>query len=286
VRATAHVLRTIAANAPSTSALLLRLTNKDNVVELLQAEEFVVYVEHFGGAVTRPVVPICPNPEYPAEWLAIDATCDPAVLLGLNPPDLAGAFGQQKRWLCRIRTNAMPLVVPPRLPGASRLLAANVAPDVLGRARLLHADRGFAGRLIQAAAIGQREYAKAANVEDQLYEGGFFPVRADQTLIRQFHAAAACDKPAIVEAMQDDRARQLGRRVIYNEWPDALPTEQRAAMDHDRNVRLNASDGPWTSKGSALQEIDNLLLKVSPEIAKILEDYRLYLRDLTVPHAA
>jgi exodeoxyribonuclease-1 len=287
-RAAAHMLRVIAANAPSTWALLSSLANRHTVVELLQNEEFVIVVEHFGTAIARPIVPICPNPEYPTEWLAIDVTSDPAVLLGLSSDDLANAFAQQQRQLCRLRTNAMPLIVSATCPGAARLLAANIAPDVPARANLLHADGSFAERLIRAAALGRREYPKAVNVEERLYEGGFFPLRADQDLIRQFHVADAEDKPAIVKAMQDDRARQLGLRVIYNEWPDALPTAERATMDRDRDrlARLSASQGPWTSIRRALAEIDRLLTNASPETARILEDYRSYLRDLAVPYAA
>jgi exodeoxyribonuclease-1 len=285
-RAAAHMLRIIAVNAPSTWALLSSLVNKHTVVELLQRNEFVIVVEHFGTAVARPVVPICPNPEYPTEWLAIDVTSDPAALLGLGTEDLANAFAQQKRQLCRLRTNAMPLIVPATLPGASRLLAANIAPDVPARAQLLHADRGFGERLNRAAALGRREYPKAANVEDRLYEGGFFPLGTDQDLIHHFHAADPEDKLAVLHAMQDDRARQLGLRVMYNEWPDVLPADERAAMDRDRLARLNASEGPWTSISKALVEIDKLLPNASPETARILQDYRRYFRSLAVPHAA
>jgi exodeoxyribonuclease-1 len=285
-RAAAHMLRIIAANAPSTWALLSSLASKHAVVELLQSNEFVIVVEHFGTAVARPVVPICPNPEYPTEWLAIDVTSDPAVLLGLSSDDLAAVFTQQRRRLCRLRTNAMPLVVPATCPGAVRLLAANIAPGVPARAQLLHADRGFGERLIRAAALGRREYPKAVNVEDKLYDGGFFPLRADQDLMHQFHAADPEDKLAVLNAMQDDRARQLGVRVMYNEWPDALRADERAAMDRDRLARLSASEGPWTSIRKALAGIDKLLPNASPETARILEDYRRYLCGLAVPHAA
>lgn len=280
------MLRIIAAKAPSTWRLLSCLANRQAVIELLQNDEFVIVVEHFGTAVARPVVPVCPNPEYPTEWFGIDVTSDPAVLLSLNNEDLANALAQQKRRLCRLRTNAMPLVVPATFAGAARLLAANIAPHVATRARLLHADRSFAERLIHAAALSRREYPKAVNVEDRLYEGGFFPLRADQDLMHQFHAADPEDKLALLNAMQDDRAWQLGLRVMYNEWSDSLPADEHAAMDRDRLARLNASDGPWTSISTALAEIDKVLPNASPDTAKILEDYRRYLRGLRVSHAA
>jgi exodeoxyribonuclease-1 len=286
VRATAHVLRTIAARAPATWELLSGLADKKAACELLRDPGFVLVVEHFGVAVTRPVVPICPNPDYPTEWLGLDVSVDPAPLLGLSPEELARAFADHKRRLCRIRTNAMPLVVSADHPAATRLLAANIAADVPARTRHLRTDSGFAERLIRAAALSRREYPKAIYVEDQLYEEGFFPWRADEGLVGAFHAADPADKLAIVDAMQAERARQLGRRIVYNEFPEVLSVQVRSMMDQSRIARLRNSDAPWTSIGKALAEIDKLMPTATPSIAKILDEYRRYLRDLLSAQAA
>jgi exodeoxyribonuclease-1 len=64
VRATTHMLRTIATRAPSTWELLSRLADKNAVFQLLREGEFVLAVEHFGTVIARPVIPVCPNPGY------------------------------------------------------------------------------------------------------------------------------------------------------------------------------------------------------------------------------
>jgi exonuclease I len=288
VRATAHVLRTIAAKAPLTWQLMSRLANKASVIGLLLESEFVLVAEHFGAPFVRPVVPICSNPDYPAEWLGIDISADPGLIVGLSPEGLAATFAQQKRLLCRIRSNAMPLIAPAGHPGATKLLAANVAPDVLARTRTLRGAAGFPDRLVAAAALGKREYPKATFVEDQLYEGGFFPTRADQALIGSFHANTTdpASKLALLDAMQDGRARQLGKRIVFNEWPEVLDTDARATMERERVARLNSGDGPWTSIAKALAEINKLLPTAAPPTVTILEGYRNYLNSLAVSHAA
>jgi hypothetical protein len=59
-----------------------------------------------------------------------------------------------------------------------------------------------------------------------LYQRGFFPTPGDESLFEAFHAAAPDAKRSIAEAMTDDRARRLVTRIMYNEWPQALPADE------------------------------------------------------------
>jgi hypothetical protein len=91
---------------------------------------------------------------------------------------------------------------------------------------------------------------------------------------------------ALLIVMQDDRARQLGRRIVYNEWPEALGGDQRIEMDPGRLARLNAAEGSWTSIAKALTDIDKLLPTATPATAKMLEGYSCYVRSLAISYAA
>jgi exodeoxyribonuclease-1 len=172
----------------------------------------------------------------------------------------------------------MPLIVSPDHPAVRRLLAANIAGDIPMRAKIVRADAGFHEQVVRAAALNGREYPKAIYVEDQLYEGGFFPLRVDEEAIEAFHRADPEARLALVDAMQDDRARQLGRRIIYNEFPEVLPTKERAVMESARVSRFQDSSGSWTSIAKALVEIDKLMPTATLSIAKVLEEYSRYLR--------
>ena len=100
------------------------------------------------------------------------------------------------------------------------------------------------------------------------------------TVVAAFHAADPADKLTVLDGIQDGRARELGRRVVYNEFPEVLPAKERAVMDNARMSRLLDSGGPWTSIAKALAEIDTLMPTATPSIAKLLEEYRRYLRSL------
>jgi exodeoxyribonuclease-1 len=285
VRATAHILRLIRSRAPTTWALFPRLVSKVGVVDALLSADFAVVILHFGSGIGKPVLPICSNPEYPAQWLAIDLTRDPTPLLQMNPEALATALSLPRSPLCRIKTNGMPLVISGNHPAVGRIVAANVLPDVPAHARLIRADSGFADRLAVASNMTRPVYPPAEHVEDRLYEGGFFPTPADGLRCASFHAAAPSEKLFVVQSMQDERARNLAERVIYNEWPQELPVDDFARIHRARHARHHQPNAPWTTIASALAEIAKLG-SLDTAGSTIIDEYRSYLRTLDVPDAA
>jgi exodeoxyribonuclease I len=280
-RATAHLLRVIRARAPATWRLHANLIWKTAVVEMLLDAEFTVVIEYFfGTAIAKPVLPICANPDYLTEWLAIDLTRDPLPLLGMSPEALGAALAGPRSALCRIKTNAMPLVISGAHPAASRLVPANVLPDVADRARSVREQPGFADRLLQAWEIARSVYTASDHVEDQLYQQGFFPTRDDEDLFDAFHAAAPDEKHSIAQAMTDERARRLAQRIMYNEWPQALPADEYSQIDHECAACWYRSGVPWMTVPKALPEIEKLRVSATPDQGAILDEYELYLRDL------
>jgi exodeoxyribonuclease-1 len=135
VRATTHILRVIRSRAPTAWALFRDLVSKTRVVDALLSAEFAIVLLHFGVAIAKPVLPICPNPDYPAQWLAIDLTGDPTPLLRMDPQALAVALSAPRSPLRRIKTNGMPLVLSGAHPAVRRIVPANVLPDVPTHAR-------------------------------------------------------------------------------------------------------------------------------------------------------
>ena len=138
---------------------------------------------------------------------------------------------------------------------------------------------GFRARVLGMAGALRPEYPAAQHVEDRLYEGEFFPLAGDVDLLPAFHASNPAEKPTLLAALQDDRAQQLGRRIVYNEWPETLSAAQRVKMERGRRDRRHTVDDvPWTSIPKAMAEIDELLPTAPPPTAKLLEEYGRYLR--------
>ena len=65
-------------------------------------------------------------------------------------------------------------------------------------------------------------------VEQRMYEG--FPSRADESRVQAFHAAGWGERAAIAETIEDDRYRELARRIVFLEQPDALQPERRQML--------------------------------------------------------
>jgi exodeoxyribonuclease-1 len=143
VRATVHIMRLIRSRAKHAWALFPSLVSKKAVVDALLSAEFAIIILHFGVPVAKPVLPICPNPANPVQWLAIDLTRDPASLLRMDPKALAAALSAPRSPLCRIKINGMPLVLSGAHAAVQRIVAANVLPDVRAHASRLRADAGF-----------------------------------------------------------------------------------------------------------------------------------------------
>jgi exodeoxyribonuclease-1 len=212
VRATAHIVRLLAAGAPSIWQHLLDLTDKKVVLEQLVGSDFVLVVKR-GAATVRAVVPIGLNPDYENDCFAIDLSKDPTPMLGLSVEELAGALAKPHA-LQKIRINAMPTIVGPDHPAAKRiLLRPNIPPEASRWARTLCADRGFCERAVATARLLQKPYPEPVYVEDRLYSGGFFPLPVDRGVIAAFHAADPAKKRVLIDLMRDDRARQFGLRI-------------------------------------------------------------------------
>jgi exonuclease I len=204
----------------------------------------------------------------------------------MSPEALGAALAGPRSALCRINTNAMPLVISGAHPAASRLVAANVLPDVANRARRVREQPGFADRLLQAWEITRPVYTASDHVEDQLYQRGFFPATCDESLFDAFHAAAPEEKQSIAQAMTDDRARRLATRIIYNEWPQALPADEYSRVDQKCVARWYRSDVPWMTAPKVLAEIAKLRVSATRDQGAILDEYERYLRELARIDAA
>ena len=86
--------------------------------------------------------------------------------------------------------------------------------------------------------------------------------------------------------MDDERARHLAGRIIYNEWPRELPADHYARIDRERHARYHKPNAPWTTIDFALAEIAKLQTSADPLGSSILDEYQSFLRSLGGSDAA
>jgi exonuclease I len=94
-------------------------------------------------------------------------------------------------------------------------------------------------------------------VEEKLYAG--FPAPVDEARMHYFHEHGWPERPDIVGALEDDRFRELGKRIVATERSDLLSDRQRERWQAWRRDRLLANgDLPWFTIAAAHAQIGEL----------------------------
>ena len=74
-------------------------------------------------------------------------------------------------------------------------------------------------------------------VEGRMYEG--FPSRADESKMQPLHTADWTDRAEIAETFEDDIFRELARRLVYVNAPEALADGHRSRLQTWQQNRLH-----------------------------------------------
>ena len=92
-----------------------------------------------------------------------------------------------------------------------------------------------------------------------MVSGGFIS-NADRKIADLFHAADPAAKMAHIDRMSDERLRYFAERVMYEEWPELLPTPLLKIIDDEVAYRLTTDEKvPWMTAGKALEDIEQIL---------------------------
>jgi exodeoxyribonuclease-1 len=189
--------------------------------------------------------------------VCLDLSADLDHLSGLSDPDLTLLLATRDSPVFRLRVNACPSLceiwdVPPDArPGID-----DETCDA--RAERARADPRLAARIAAVIEASREQRAPAEHVEEQLYDR--LPMREDDDLQRRFHAADWSVRAEIARHFADPRSRQLGRRLVHLEAPDALDQATRARLDAGIAGRRAAPAGsrPWTTVADAIAAVDAL----------------------------
>lgn len=100
-------------------------------------------------------------------------------------------------------------------------------------------------------------FEPAQIVEQRMYEG--FPSRADEDRMQAFHKAGWSERAEIAEAFEDDRYRELARRLVFVNAPGVLPDPRRTQLQTWLRNRRHGRDGVEVGRtiSGALAELDN-----------------------------
>lgn len=274
VEATIHVCRLIRDKAPGLWAEAVRLSEKVSAAAFLDTEPCFILTESFYDlpyqfALTK----IGHEPGNAGAVLALNLAIDIDQLRAMTDEELVARLTRSPKPVRRIRTNAAPT-----LQSLSEYTHFDsvAAADLLERAYRIKADVEFCARLIRLSA--KPEWPASEFVEEQIYSG--FVGRADEGRMAAFHRATWEDRPAVVDGFGDVRLVALGRRLIYEHWPDLLSADIRtrfAAKMASRMTGEGYESAAWTTIAAAHAEALTRLDQGNADEAAILAGVLKYL---------
>jgi exodeoxyribonuclease-1 len=260
VEATIYLSKVVAEQAPEIWSNFVRFSQKRAVIDFAHEELIFCLTDFFyGKAHSWLVTSLGVSPSMGNELLVFDLANDPDDFRDLSDDELQSRLNVSPKVVRKLRANACPII-----------MSAEDAPDIvkakqLGdteldrRATVLQEDDALRERLVQAVEDTREEYEPWPHVEQQIHD--MFISDGDKARLLQFHAAPWEGRLALLEQIQDQRLRQLGRRLIYFESPEALPPDLLAEMHVMVARRLIQGDGnrTWLCLEDAIEEIDGLL---------------------------
>jgi len=242
VEATIYMARLIRARAPAVWNSLMPLVDKGEVIASLSTSEPKCLVEyHMGVPSLRAVVGCGHHPKNPTMQAVFDLRRDPAEVLNLREGDLVEETKGRNRALRTVYANKMPALVDPGLAPDLQAAAGLPMAEIVRRAAVVSADGHFAARVGVAMAQRYPPFEPAVVVEGRMYEG--FPSRADETRMQTFHKAEWSERAEIAETFEDDRYRELARRLVFVNAPEALAGTRRAGLQNWMENRRHGRDG-------------------------------------------
>lgn len=242
VEATIYMARLIRDRAPAVWNSLMPLVDKGTVSAVLASGEPKGLVEyHMGVPSLRAVVGCGHHPKNPTMQAVFDLRRDPAEVLSLSEEDLVEEIKGPNRALRTVYANKMPALVDLGLVGDLQVAIGLPTAEVVRRAAVLSADGQFAARVGMAMQQRYPPFEPSQVVEGRMYEG--FPSHADEARMQAFHAAGWAERAEIAETIEDDRYRELARRIVFHGQPDALQPERRQMLGVWLQNRLQGRNG-------------------------------------------
>jgi len=262
---TVKVLGLIKKNQPQTWDTFLRTANKSDTETIFKTEKIFTLAEyHFGKNYRFVVAPLhpkhCIHPIY--QWgQAFDLKIDPIPLLDMSISELKSAIKKLK-FLRTIRSNKAPIILDASY-GLQTEPYCNLDPNLIKeRAKLVNNNEKFSQNVLTALRETAEDKAQFDSQVDLLAEETIykkFTPQKDTALFPKWHAAPWKDKLILLDKFEDERMVSFGKKIIYQESPETLPTDMFKAIKRGIAERILSDEKEkwWTCKEFYF-ECDNL----------------------------
>jgi exodeoxyribonuclease-1 len=273
---TVKVLGLIKKNQPQTWDKFLKTANRADTEVIIKKEKIFTLAEyHFGKNYKYVVAPLhpkyCIHPVY--QWgQAVDLKVDPVPLLNMSISELQGAMKKQK-FLKTIRSNKAPIILDSSY-GMQVEPYNSIDPGLIQeRARLVNTNEKFSQNILTALREIAEEKKQFDSQEDVLAEESIykkFTPQKDTALFPKWHSSSWKDKLIMLDKFEDERMVSFGKKIIYQESPEALPPDMFKNIQREIAGRIlsDKKEKWWTCKEFYF-ECDNLREKYTKDEEKL-----------------
>ena len=289
---TAKILSIVKKKQPSTWDMFLRTANKSDTETIFKKEEIITLVEYFYGKVRlyccAPLHPkYCIHPIY--NWgQAVDLRIEVEPILNMSINELKAEMKKTPKFLRTIRSNKAPIILDAEYSIKHEPYNAMDLSLIKKRAKLVRNNEKFSQNILAALREIAEEKEESKSQEDIYAEESIykkFTSNKDTALFPAWHAASWQDKLKLLDKFEDKRLIGFGKKIIYQEAPEVLPTDMFKKIKNEIAKRiLSEKKEKWWTVKECFFEIDNLRDKYSDqndqEKLKFLDEFNEFIMSI------
>ncbi len=270
---TMKILGLIKKKQPNTWDTFLKTSNKSDTETIFKKENIITLNEYFYGKSRLYLcAPLhhkhCIHPVY--QWgQAVDLRVDVEPLLKMSINEIKIEMKKTPKFLRTIRSNKAPIILGPEYGMKEEPYNAIDSSLIKKRAQLVKNNEKFSQNILTALREIAEEKEQSKSQEDIYPEESIyikFTSNKDTALFPAWHSASWKDKLKLLDKFDDKRLVDFGKKIIYQEAPEVLPSDMFKSIKKRIAKRiLSEKREKWWTVSMCFTEIDNLRDKYSDE---------------------
>jgi len=286
VLATVEVAKILNKKAPNVWKASLLTANKDKCLQMIKEEKLFCTNFFYGGrAVPYILTYLCQHPWSYA--FCYDLRNDPSYYFNLSSEALKKEiFDVKPKAMRSIKYKKHPIIMNATYGTNFDNYKQLGLSKLKERAKLIRENKDFANRVNSILEDDIREKQDLDSQldvypEDSIYKK--FPSKEDSAIMPEFHKVDWKDKFLVLQKFKDERFQYFGKKILYEENPDALPKQEYEAMHKEIALRvLSTNKEKWNTIPRTYSEIDTLRNKFKDDEKKleVLEEINSYIEEM------
>ena len=266
VEATIYMFKLMKDRALDVWHNMLNNTSKQNVTHFInENNSFAGANIYFGKKQSWSLAHCGTNPNYNAEFAMFDLSYLPEDYIDLTVDDLINLINQRDSPIRIMKSNSQPILLNTELAPSITIFNNLPQGEIERRIMEIRKTPDFKKRIGLALAGRYSDFESSKYVEKKIFEGFFS--KNDINIMAKFQRGDWEERLVLARQLQDLRAREMARRLIYFERPELITKSVRGELDNWMSDRLLTQDPdvPWRTIPKAIKEANELLKNASKD---------------------